>query len=100
MSPKRLLPVFLLLTALTLTTLLLTRAASPLTIKILDSQFTILPPPTSSPSPHPAGPPPDPLHLPQTHETDTLYAGLGIDTYFDWGIVNASDTPITVPTTT
>ena len=41
-----------------------------------------------------------PSTFPETHETDTLYAGLGIDTYFDWGIVNASDTPITVPTTT
>ncbi|GAB4579548.1 MAG: hypothetical protein Fur0022_22860 [Anaerolineales bacterium] len=95
--PKRLLPL-LLLAALTLTTLLLTRAAP---LKIHNSQFTIGNSPNLLPFTPPDWPAPlVPSIFTGTHTLDPLYAGMGVETYFDWGIVNASDIPITVPTTT
>ncbi|NUM49080.1 MAG: DUF1906 domain-containing protein [Anaerolineales bacterium] len=92
---KRLLLPLLILSAL-LTTLLLSRAAP-----ISNPQSAIGNSPNLLPFTPPGWPAPlIPSTFPETHETDTLYAGLGIETYIDWGIVNASDTPVTVPTTT
>ncbi|HLF90411.1 MAG TPA: DUF1906 domain-containing protein, partial [Anaerolineales bacterium] len=41
-----------------------------------------------------------PTFITGTHTTDSLYAGLGAVTYFDWAILNASDTSINTATTT
>jgi photosystem II stability/assembly factor-like uncharacterized protein len=109
MPAKRFFLLLLLLAALALTTIPFTRAALPFPITNYVgndvSALQITSSPSGLPNLLPSTPPGwdsplVPSFIIGTNTTESLYAGLGVETYFDWAILNASDAPISTPTTT
>ena len=94
MLSKRILLILFILTILALASITLTRAA----ILFPDS-------PSASPNLIPQPPtgwsaPVVPTFITGTNTIDTLYAGLGVATYFDVAVLNDSDSSIATPSTT